>query len=346
MNSLETLKGIKAFTFKDYIEYKRLEEDKLILEVREPEEEYHIEKRRINKKYDKTMKLALSNEEQVAAFINEVLNLKNKITANDIVKYTNSFTSKEFKSSEADIVYKLNNKNIFFLIECQSTIDYLMPKRILHYQTGLIASVTENHTEKMKKGEKFPAVIPIVIYTGERNWNIEQNYESYQETLDEKKLNYLGHYYIVDVNDYKEEDILKENELFLKKVIYLQRVKDANKITHIVEQIIKTEKDELNIELLYKIVGALFEEKLGEEKLEELLSKIKDRKEEDNMMLALETIRKENAELLARGRREGRRECRKEIINSLKQKMGKKEKIEITLKDLEELISQASKKVS
>ena len=66
------------------------------------------------------------------------------------------------------------------------------------------------------------------------------------------------------------------------------------------------------------------------------------KKGEDNMMLALETIRKENAELLARGRREGR----KEIINSLKQKMGKKEKIEITLKDLEELISQASKKVS
>ena len=54
--------------------------------------------------------------------------------------------------------------------------------------------------------------------------------------------------------------------------------------------------------------------------------------------------------MLARGRREGRREGRqegrKEIINSLKQKLGKKEKIEITLKDLEELISQASKKVS
>lgn len=53
-----------------------------------------------------------------------------KISENEIEKYTSSYITEELKNSESDVVYKLKNENVFFLIEHQPRIDYSMPYRM------------------------------------------------------------------------------------------------------------------------------------------------------------------------------------------------------------------------
>ena len=57
-------------------------------------------------------------------------------------------------------------KNIFFLIEHQSKIDYEMPMRVLNYEIEIMRQALGNR--KIAKNSKIPMIIPIVIYTGRR----------------------------------------------------------------------------------------------------------------------------------------------------------------------------------
>ena len=113
----------------------------------------------------------LDNKSDTVKLINKVL--KTKLKEDDIEKYNSSFVNRIFQNQEADIVYKIKNKNIFFLIEQQTKIDYSMPYRILEYQLEIIQSAID--IEKLKnKSYKIPQVYPIVLYTGKRKWNAKK----------------------------------------------------------------------------------------------------------------------------------------------------------------------------
>ena len=119
-----------------------------------------------------------------------------------------------FEGSRSDIVYKMKKKEIFFLIEHQQKIDYNMPKRIQEYEIEIIKEATRG--KRMTKHEhKLPRVIPIVIYTGSRKWNVEKYIEECQERLSEVDSIKLGEYYMVDVNDYTKEELSKYRNLFI-----------------------------------------------------------------------------------------------------------------------------------
>lgn len=48
------------------------------------------------------------------------------ISPEEITKYNSSFITRDFRTKEADVVYKKKGTDIFFLIEQQSQIDYSM----------------------------------------------------------------------------------------------------------------------------------------------------------------------------------------------------------------------------
>lgn len=87
----------------------------------------------------------------------------------DIEKYSTEHINYRFQESESDIVYKMKNKEIFFLIEHQRTIDYNMPQRILGYELEIIKEATRG--KKMtKSNHKLPTITPIIIYTGNKKF--------------------------------------------------------------------------------------------------------------------------------------------------------------------------------
>ena len=58
--------------------------------------------------------------------------------------------TKYLKNKEADVIYKLKNREVFFLIEHQTKIDYTMPLRILEYETQIMESAIDNVNDKIR----------------------------------------------------------------------------------------------------------------------------------------------------------------------------------------------------
>ena len=226
-----------------------------------------------------------------------------------------------FENSESDIVYKMKEKEIYFLIEHQSRIDYGMPKRILEYEVAIIRKAIKGKN-LTKKNHKLPRVIPIVIYTGNRKWNVEKYIEECQEILTESNRVKLGEYYVLDVNDYTNEE-LENDTLFLSTILRLEKAKTEEEIINILEGAIQREKEE-NKDLLKRIIAFILKGKINEKERESLLKRLE--KEEKNMVL--EVLRKESERQRREGIREGRKEGIREGIREGKKegiKEGKKE---------------------
>ena len=93
-------------------------------------------------------KKILDSKKEASYFITKVF--KEKIAENQLEKYNRKFVTKIFENREADIIYKIKDKNVFILIEHQTKIDYLMPYRLLEYQMLIIESALDKSKMKNK----------------------------------------------------------------------------------------------------------------------------------------------------------------------------------------------------
>ena len=323
---------IKEFNYEDYLEYERLKlkEFQQDMKLCEEGEVYHL-----HQPHDKLFKIVLSQKSQTVELLNRMLNLKEKLKEDDIEKYESKHINYMFQNRESDIVYKMKQKNIFFLIEHQRKIDYNMPQRILEYEVEIIKEATSGN-KMTKKNHKLPRVIPIVIYTGERKWDVEKYIEECQEVLTESNRVKLGEYYILDVNDYTKEELQKD-DLFLSKMLLLERLKTQKEILEVLNSIIEEEHQEENKIVLKKIIPYIFQEKLDEKDIDEILVRLE--KEEKNMIT--EVLRKESEKQRRIGIREGVKQGSENVIIQML-KFGIKEEtickaINITKDDIEKI---------
>ena len=294
---------MKEFNYQDYLQYQKLKAQEKVFELREPEEKYHV-----HQPHDKIFKTVLNEKREMVELINRVLELKTKLKEEEIEIFNNEHISYMFEGSASDIVYKMKEKEIFFLIEHQQKIEYNMPKRILEYEIETIKEATRG--KRMTKQEhKLPRVIPIVIYTGSKKWNVEKYIEECQEVLSKADCVRLGEYYVVDVNDYTKEELEKDN-LFLSKMLLLEKLKTGEEIYQMLSNAIEKEDDKRNRDILKRIIAFILDEKLNLENREKLLKKLEGGKKD----MVLEVIRKENERLIKKGKVEGKIEGEIEIL--------------------------------
>ena len=187
--------------------------------IREETEKYYI-----NQKHDKMFKEMLSDKKSTVDFINSFLHLN--LVEDDIEKYEKEFRTSEFSNVEADVVYKIKNKNVFILIEHQSSVDYKMSYRIMRYKYAIIESAIDKKRLK-EKSYRIPMVIPVVLYTGKRKWkrllinDIEEKVEGYAE-------NWLE-YTLIDVNKFSKEQLLADN-LIITKAMLIEKSKNKEEL--------------------------------------------------------------------------------------------------------------------
>ena len=210
----------------------------------------------------------------------------------------------------------MKEKDIFFLIEHQSKIDYSMPLRILEYQVAIIRSAIDKSKIK-NKSYKIPLVIPIVLYTGKQKWNARKYLEEIQEKMKGQNIK-IGNYCLVDINDYTEKELLEDNA-FLSKMMLIEKSKNTEEIAKILEKIVvKIQKEDKK--LLKRIIEMILEEKIGNAKTKEIIKKLE--KESDYMLAVVDMIRKENQMYIDMGRKAGKSEGKKEgKIEGKKQKL-------------------------
>ena len=204
-----------------------------------------------NSKHDKLFKIILSNKQEAVGFIKMVMKPKEDITTKNIELYNKEYITEKFEKRETDITYKIAEKNLYIIIEHQSTVDRTMPYRIQRYKMLLMNEIV-NKKEMKKVGYEFPRVIAIVLYTGRSKWKVEK-LDDLQRPLEwYKEID--KEFELVDVNKYTEEELMKD-ELVITKAMLIEKQKDARKVIDIlnkINQIVKNkpEKIKLLLEIL------------------------------------------------------------------------------------------------
>ena len=299
----------EIFTIKEYVLYKK----QYILNnmtLNDINEEYQY----INNSHDKIFRKALEDKNNAIKIINRILK-EDKVSMDEIEKYNSSYISSKLANSEADIVYKIINQDMFFLIEHQTKIDYSMPYRILKYELEIIESVLIDKNYKNKK-YKYPIVIPIVLYTGNKKWNAKLDLRKVQLKWKNYEGQEFSRYNILDINDFNNEELLQEDSL-ISKIMIIEKSKTERELEENLEKIIDIMKKNEKIytqeqkEFLNTIIQLVLQKKKKKEKVKELVGKLENGGE-GKMLAVLDMIDRENRRIRREGIIEGKKRGKKE----------------------------------
>ena len=295
---------IYKFTYTDYIIYQQIIKTKT--ELKDINESYHYGQNKIKHYHDKIFKELFTNKRETVLFINKYLGLKgtkNEIKEKDLQKCDTEYITKEKEKLESDILYKLKQKEIYFLIEHQSTVDFSMAERILEYCVEIIRKIKKERIINYQK-EDMPGIYPIVLYTGKRKWTAKIELIQMQKDYYgiEKRLNCS--YLLVDINKHSKEELIKERSSIAKAML-MEKVQNKEELLEVLEKVVKEELTKEEKGFITDIITNIAKEEIGEEKGKELEEKIIGKREESNMVM----------ENLRRIIREDREEARQEGIN-------------------------------
>ena len=278
----------------------------LVKKYAKESEEFNKNKSKIDKEHDKIIKRVFQSKKETARFISKVIG--SKIKPSDLIVSQNSFVTSELRYREADIVYKIRNKNVVILIEHQTRVDYRMAYRILNYQ---IEIMRVNEVENPRKEDKECLVIPIVLYTGKEKWTAKNYIKEIQERLYEEKiikrgeieLGTLGYYALVDVNNYTKEELLKE-EGILSKIMLIEKERNTKDLVRTMFEIKEKIQNDKNKEIVYTTMELALNKKFGTKVARKIMEKIIG-KESGDMLAVEEMVLKENKMLRDEGRKIG-----------------------------------------
>ena len=278
----------------------------LVKKYAKESEEFNKNKSKIDKEHDKIIKRVFQSKKEAARFISKVI--ERKIKPRDLIVSQNSFVTSELRYREADIVYKIRNKNVVILIEHQTRVDYRMAYRILNYQIEIMRA---NEVENPRKEDKECLVIPIVLYTGKEKWTAKNYIKEIQERLYEEKiikrgeieLGTLGYYALVDVNNYTKEELLKE-EGILSKIMLIEKERNTKDLVRTMFEIKEKIQNDKNKEVVYTTMELALNKKFCTKVARKIMEKIIG-KESGDMLAVEEMVLKENKMLRDEGRKIG-----------------------------------------
>ncbi len=176
----------------------------------------------INNPHDSGYKYLLYSKKAFVQLIRSFVKTgwADKIDEASLVRIDKSFILQDFKDKEADVVYKAKLKDqevIFYvLMELQSTVDYLIPYRLLLYMTEIWRDIFKNVSENEAKRKSFrlPVIVPMVLYNGDTNWSVPIEFKDTLDSADLFEDNVLNFKYILfDVQEYEEDELLQLSNL-------------------------------------------------------------------------------------------------------------------------------------
>lgn len=332
------MKGEKymvEFTMVDYWRYQYLFPIKYTLH--DTKEEY--ETRKTHQYHDKVFKEILDNKKEFVNFIKRYTEYKTaNLKETNIEKYNRKFITANFLVKESDIIYKVKGRNIFIIVEHQSTIDYKMAERMQEYCMELIRNIRK---ESNTLNKLYPLICPIVFYTGKKKWDAPRTISEVQERYDGMKPLDYPKYNLIDSNNYTKEELLKENSAIAKAVLF-EKLETKEEMKEILEILTKKkltieEKKYLHIILSY---SNDVRKKLSKEeiiKYKEILNR-KGGIDMTNFERLLIELIDEKCEKYKAEREAGKKmEIQKVITNMLKMKMSDKVILDTTQVNKKEL---------
>ena len=313
---MERQNGISILDEKGIIyNYKESEpEEALYLQEDTVEYKYDYEEEKetsksYTKKHDKLFRDSLDDKTEVIKFIKYFLEPKTKLKEASIEKYNRNFITIEYKERQSDIVYKVKNKNIFILIEHQSKIDNAMPFRFVEYITETMKSAIDRNKIR-NKNYKLPKIVPILLYTGEKPWDVseelvEEEYKAFEEFGLQLKYN------IIDINDYTEKELLEKDSI-VALAMAIEKCEDDDTVEEILERLVEISITENRKELAKRIITNILKttlDRINPNITEKVLRKLKESEVKENMrpldVRIQEGNERKRKQILKEGRKEG-----------------------------------------
>ena len=247
-------------------------------------EKVELKYKNVYYKHDKSFKFILANKEEMAEFLSQFLGVRLKNKELEVQK--TEFINENFEKIESDIIYKIKDTEIYFLIEHQSSIDRNMPERIIKYSLALRDEMNRNVNSRNQKYKVRVIVVPIVVYTGSKKWNVginfsnmqiskeeyqkyklDQKYEFYKEFLIKQK------YKLIDINQYTKQELINKNTK-MSNMMLIEKSNTREELIKTLLELIKITEDKEMLKWLEKVVRYILPDMLGEER-EVILENIK-----------------------------------------------------------------------
>ena len=319
---------LQILTYRDYLLYREIIREEYVFSCSEEQQPYYInpENKEINKKHDKFFRDILSDKSEITNFLKDFINHENTIKPEDIEPYNTSFVTSKYQNREADIVYKIKEKNAFILIEHQSKIDKQMPYRLLEYYTEIL------RINRARNEEEMPIVVPIIIYTGSEKWKVNGYISEKQAKLEGYEEGRLDiKYNLVQANNYETEELLNKGTMLANAMI-IENSGDTEELMENLEKIIENINNEEKLNKLRNIVKYILKGILKKEDIEKIEKIIDDKEEEENMDELIERIKrndKKKIEAIAqKSIQKGIKSAKEEMIRNMIKLGIDKEKIQ------------------
>lgn len=275
---------LKFITYRQYIEYlknnknMKLKERDVVYKIPDLEENQIYNQERIeeiDKKHDKMFRNILSRKKEMINFLNEFLALKEKIKPEQLTQCHTDFITKQYKEKHSDLIYKLKQKPVYFLVEHQSTIDRDMPLRIWEYVGEIMRKESIVQKTYLRKDKVYPVVVPIIIYTGFQKWKAQTNFaQSQYQSRNYKDYEINLEYNLIAVQDYTLEELLEKRTLF-GSIMIIEKCREAEELNRQINKIVEVIDDSKDLEALAEIISNIIVFRIGQEKAKEILKKIR-----------------------------------------------------------------------
>jgi predicted transposase/invertase (TIGR01784 family) len=283
--------------------------------------------RNIENPHDKRFKELFSDKKSFLSLLRDCVkeDWGKDINEDSLKKSENSFILQDFSEQEADIVYEafLDGQKVVFyiLLELQSSVDYRMPYRLLLYIVEILRYYY-NHAdtkERKTKDFKFPAVFPIVFYSGGKSWTVpihlNEMFDGYKR-FGRHVLNF--DYVLLDAKGFDEKDLKTFSSRLLAAILLLEKsendVEVYDSVRRSLSDIQSFNPEERRIfELFIKILDHLA---YGKNRSDVIKSLIDNRVEEVDRMLCdlLENAKQERDQLFAEGKLEGKLDVARKLL--------------------------------
>ena len=310
------------------------EETKLqnLPDTKESQDTSHTKSKEItDNSHDKGYKRIFSIKKNFLDFIKKYISYDwmMELTEKDLELIDKEFITDQFDTYESDLVYKVNTKEgsvyLFFLFELQSYNDFTLPFRLLVYMVAIWLDYFSNYdkNERKRKSFRLPAIIPIVLHNGERNWTASCQFKEIVEYSNLFGKNIVDFEYIlVSVNKITDTKIKGSNTL-VDNILLADKKRTRqewmNGIEELIHRIRKMDKNDLN-EWITWFSNVIRE--LNEEERSKLIEQLREG-DESAMCSSFERLLcKEKAEGLAEGEKLGKAADRAEAVIELLEDIG------------------------
>ena len=285
-----------------------------------------MQSKRIDNPYDKGYKRIFSIKKNFLDFIKKYISLDwmMDLTEKDLELINKEFITVQFDTYESDLIYKVNTKEgsiyLFFLLELQSYNDFTMPFRLLVYMIAIWMDYFKNCDKNARKQKDFrlPAIMPIVLHNGEKNWTASC---SFKEIIDHADV--FGKYVVdfkyelvsvnkLDVSKIKESNTLIDNIFLADKKRTRKEWIDG--IPELIHRIRLMNKDDFNewTTWFFNVI-----KKLNEEERSKLIEQLIEGDEKDMCSSFEMLLNKENLQGEVRGKTEERAQAVLELLEDI-----------------------------